>query len=53
MFVNEESIIEFCAHCFDEMDSFSYARTHYKCWVIVNVTATTESLACASDQDRL
>lgn len=50
MFVDEESVIEFCACCFNAMDSFSRARMLYKCRVIINVIAATESLACASDQ---
>lgn len=50
MFVNEKSIIAFCARCFNDMDSFRHAQTNYKCWVIINMTAPTESLACASDQ---
>ena len=50
MSVNEEFVIVFCAYCFNDTDSFRHARTHYTCWAILNVTATTESLACASDQ---
>lgn len=50
MFVNIKSVIVFCICCFNDMDSCKHAWTHYKCSVIINMTAPTASLACASDQ---
>lgn len=50
MSVDEETVIEFYACCFNALDSFSRARVPYKCRVIISVIAATESLACASDR---
>lgn len=48
MCVNEKSVIVFCACRFNDIDSLRLAQTHYKCWIIINMIAPTESLACAS-----